>query len=83
MRAEQIEIYSDATNAAIMRHPGRRFPGLLIQGDTLFSLYQLSTRGSSHPEDLNELQDRLRGLLEHYKEVLAAHDIELPFYEGH
>ncbi|WP_425506589.1 DUF6959 family protein [Sphingomonas kyeonggiensis] len=38
MRTELIEIYSDATNAAVMRHPGRQFPGMLIQGDTLYSL---------------------------------------------
>jgi Family of unknown function (DUF6959) len=31
MHVEPVEIYSDQTNAAIMRHPGRRFPGVLIQ----------------------------------------------------
>jgi hypothetical protein len=38
MRVETVEIYSDATNAAILRHPDRRFPGLLIQGDTLHTI---------------------------------------------
>src|SRR5215467_14557846 len=40
MRVDQVEIFSDATNAAVMRHPDRRFPGLLVQGDTLSTLYQ-------------------------------------------
>lgn len=33
MREDKVEILSDTTNAAIMRHLGRRFPGVLIQGD--------------------------------------------------
>jgi len=38
MRSELVEIFSDATNAAVMRHPGRRFPGILVQGDTLHNI---------------------------------------------
>lgn len=38
MRSEDVEIFSDMTNAAVMRHPGRKFPGVLIQGDTLYTL---------------------------------------------
>src|SRR4051794_13704122 len=37
MRVEPVEIFADTTNAAVMRHPGRHFPGMLIQGDTLHS----------------------------------------------
>ena len=29
MRIEPIEIYADTTNAAVFRHPGRKFPGVL------------------------------------------------------
>jgi len=35
MRTENVEILSDRTNTAVMRHPGRRFPGVLVQGDSL------------------------------------------------
>lgn len=38
MRSDSVEIYSDQTNAAVMRHPDRRFPGILIQGDSLYTL---------------------------------------------
>jgi hypothetical protein len=38
MRIEPVEIYSDETNAAVMRHPERAFPGYLMQGDTLYLL---------------------------------------------
>jgi len=35
MRIEPVRIYSDASHGAVIRHRGRRFPGALIQGDTL------------------------------------------------
>jgi hypothetical protein len=38
MRVEPVEIYSDQTNAAVMRHPDRHFPGVLVQGDTLWTM---------------------------------------------
>ena len=38
MQIKDVEIYSDQTNAAVMRHPGRRFPGVLVQGDSLYAL---------------------------------------------
>jgi len=89
MRAESVEIYSDATNAAVLRHPARRFPGCLIQGDTLSSFLQSIrvVRNESHrlsPEAADELADiseRLEGLLAHYKSVLIEHNIPLPFFD--
>lgn len=89
MRIEPVEIYSDASNAAVLRHPGRRFPGLLVQGDTLCSLVQSLEQAKLDAGVLNEdaaveldsVIERLRELLEYYKVVLAQHDIKLPFYE--
>jgi hypothetical protein len=87
MRTEPVEIYSDATNAAIMRHPGRKYPGVLVQGDTLNSLYVLADavcRRASHVDpdmrdELEDLRQRLGHLLAHYKATLTAHGIPLPF----
>ena len=90
MRIDAVEIYSDQTNAAVLRHPGRRFPGVLVQGDTLYSMCQAadiiceSSRGALSEEDqaeLNNLRDHLWELLVHYKLVLTEHEIELPFSE--
>lgn len=84
MRTESVEIYSDETNRAVMRHPGRRFPGLLVQGDTLFTLCNMAdeacARGGSNKE-MDCLRDALRDLLLHYKIVLGEHDMRLPFDE--
>ena len=88
MRIEQIEIYSDATNAAVMRHPGRRFPGLLLQGDTLNNLHTIADRLSAETSnlldedtrsDLHELRDALRDFRDHYAQVLHEHSLPLPF----
>jgi hypothetical protein len=88
MRQEVVEILSDQTNAAVMRHPGRRFPGVLVQGDTLYNLCQRADlacralhRGAPGHDEANEVRNALWGLLNHYKAVLAEHDLPLPFSE--
>jgi hypothetical protein len=88
MKVEPVEIYSDATNAAVMRHPARKYPGVLVQGDTLASLVRaLASVQSSiqHSEDaaacLADVHDKLNELLQHYKGVLSEHSIGLPFHE--
>ena len=88
MREQLVEIYSDETNAAVLRHPGRKFPGVLVQGDTLhifcqrldFALNELG-RDSKVYDELNELRNSLWSLKKHYKSVLVEHDWPLPFNE--
>lgn len=88
MHIEQVEIYSDETNRAVLRHPGRKFPGVLVQGDSLHSLCQLADNAcagakneveAEHYAELNKLRNALWGYLQHYKAVLGEHDISLPF----
>jgi hypothetical protein len=91
MHTKSVEIYSDATNATVMRHPARKFPGVLIQGDT-FHLLCVSAdsacaaaRGVMSDDDLeslNEVRNHLWSLLTHYKSVLDEHKIGLPFSES-
>lgn len=88
MRIEQVEIYSDQTNSAVVRHPGRRFPGVLVQGDTLYSLCHQADGvcqevSRDHPayDELNDLRNHLWRLLSHYKLVLGEHGLPLPFVE--
>jgi hypothetical protein len=88
VHAELVEIYSDATNAAVMRHPGRKFPGVLVQGDTLHSMCQTADSACAagkqklSPEqflELNQLRNHLQSLLSHFKAVLGEHGVPLPF----
>lgn len=90
MRTDKVEIYSDATNAAVMKHPGRRFPGVLVQGDSLHTLCVAAdaackaSRGKITEDEyaeLNGLRNHLQELLIHYKNVLSEHQIPLPFSE--
>ena len=86
MRKEEEEIYSDASNAAVLRHPGRRFPGVLIQGDTLNNwsgMAKAALKGaapdSEQYDDLVELTKQLEGYVSHYARVLQEHGMALPF----
>jgi hypothetical protein len=88
MYTATVEVFSDQSNAAVMRHPGRKYPGLLVQGDTLHSLCAAAESCCKQLHDsLNEdasarmveLRDHLRSLVNHYKAVLGEHKIPLPF----
>jgi hypothetical protein len=90
MRIEPVEIYSDATNAAVMRHPGRKFPGYLLQGDSLHVMCLRADEAclnarpvldSESYQELNDLRNSLWAALNHYKTVLAEHGLPLPFNE--
>lgn len=88
MKVEQAEIYSDATNMAVMKHPGRAFPGVLIQGDSLFILWQQAervcqgiARGTVAIEDATYLRDLRGEYLTHYKMTMTKHEMKLPFVD--
>ena len=38
MKKLEVDVLSEATNAAVVRMPDRRFPGLVVQGDKLIDL---------------------------------------------
>ena len=91
MRTANVEIFSDQTNAAVMRHPERRFPGVLVQGDSLYALCRQAdvACASAEPsvnadtyDELNDLRNALWSYLNHYKTVLGEHQLSLPFTES-
>ena len=74
-----------------MRHPGRKFPGSLIQGDSLSILVDRAreiceaVKGSGNAELIGvaeELKVALEARLTDYENVLAKHKIELPYTKG-
>jgi hypothetical protein len=88
MRVSEVEILSDETNAAIMRHPGRAYPGVLVQGDSLHNLCTKADRTcsflvKSSPafEEMNEVRNALWTYLNHYKVTLTENKISFPFNE--
>lgn len=92
MEVELLEVYSRDSNYAIIKPPGRHFPGSVIQGDTLRQLCSLAIRVGQQVRDnadrneefLGDLQDLVNALVNrllHYQRVLGDHGIELPYSE--
>jgi hypothetical protein len=83
-----VEVLSDEVNAPIIRFPGRRFPGSLIQGDSLKSMTDLAVEILEHlnagdPEEAKAVAEELHSLLASrtnaYEKALKTHGIELPY----
>ncbi|WP_148665120.1 MULTISPECIES: DUF6959 family protein [Diaphorobacter] len=92
MKIAELEIYSEASNHAVVKPPGRQFPGIVVQGDSLAMLgaeaKELSERLKQlhiHDEELlclaQGLQEQLLERQLHYQQVLAQHGVALPYSE--
>ena len=84
MKITEVEIYSDASNLSVIRHPGRKYPGSLIQGDSLSNLCWLADNVRQNLDGgdleeargaLEELRAQLWGRYAHYKRVCHEHGI--------
>lgn len=88
---ELLEVYSTEINYAVIKTPGRHFPGAVIQGDSLSILCRSAQRIAEAVRDkktddeefpaeveylLHSLFDRLR----HYQYVLQQHGLKLPYF---
>lgn len=88
--ASHVLLLTEATNWAVVHLPGRAFPGVVIQGDSLNTLLheliairKRATRLHDSELDLeiDEVIDRLQRVLDSYKSVLKREGMELPFSE--
>ncbi|MDO0934465.1 hypothetical protein QQY66_23330 [Streptomyces sp. DG2A-72] len=84
----EAELFTDGGSDAVVRIPGRRFPGILLQGDSLHILrsdvaevVEACERG-----DLDEARDsaglllaNLDALLARYEAALGEHEISRPY----
>lgn len=89
MEIESVVVYSTDSNYAVIKPPGRSFPGAVIQGDSLAVLCDHALSVVSHVEngdtssedflgEVEELTNSLIGRLLHYQAVLNAHEIRRP-----
>ena len=85
---EEIQMYDHVSNSGIVHMPGRRFPAVAIQGDTLSGMLstalELMSKGKAYQdEDLYyasfDLAERLREHLTHYEEVLEKEGFKKPY----
>lgn len=83
-----LDQLSDRVNGPVLQYPGRRFPGVLIQGDSLHSLVALAdgvvtalnnSDTQSARDAAAELRDTLRAHLDHYVSVLRNYRMHPPF----
>jgi hypothetical protein len=90
MEQEYATLLTPAWNHAVVQLPGRRFPGVVFQGDSLFLLLEQvrevrealdAGRLDEAKEGAAELEDDLAGVLSGYESVLAARGIELPYFK--
>jgi hypothetical protein len=84
----EVSVLGDLVNSPVIHFPGRKFPGVLIQGDSLKSMADLVNEirqqltagdmeeASSVAEDLHGL---LRSHLEIYQRAMESHGLELPY----
>ena len=84
----QIEVLSETTNCPVIQMPGRKFPGVVIQGDSLKNLLILSgeiaeqakdTDLESLTETVNELKQLLAGYVYNYESTMRNCGKELPY----
>ncbi|HCT78032.1 MAG TPA: hypothetical protein DGG94_04065 [Micromonosporaceae bacterium] len=67
----EAELFSDGGNNAILRMPGRAFPGIVVQGDTLSTWrQQLAAALRTDPAD-GETLDELDYFVSELSEVLG------------
>lgn len=88
MKQIEVEVLSEATNNAVIRLPGRAFPGVVVQGDSLKILHDLAqelyeSAKNARSEEVTdlacELAELLAGRLQHYEVTLDAHHIKPPY----
>ena len=88
MASDTAQILSHSPNSGIVQLPGRKFPGVVIQGDTLSGMFDGAryllaefkrARDEERYYETLIFAEQLQGQLLHYEETLAKHKISLPY----
>ena len=75
-RATELEFLSPPVNQAVVRTPGRRLAGLVVQGDRLGEWVRMVR--SSDPEDREELRRELEDSLRELVRVSQLAGVGIP-----
>jgi hypothetical protein len=88
MTEDSPKLLSHIPNSGIVHLPGRKFPGIVMQGDSLFSLlhglrYLLERfkecKDEEHYFETLMIAETLYAQLLHYEETLSKHGMSLPY----
>jgi hypothetical protein len=86
--SEDVRLLARRGNIAVMQLPDRRYPGVMMQGDTFFilkrdveRLLQLLTESHSKErrEEIEEMHETLDRIMGFYEEVCERNGIQLPY----
>lgn len=83
---DDVKLLSPATNFAIVQLPGRRFPGIVVQGDSLQNFITdleaavKETDPAEREVILVDLIERFVSVRERYEMVLSQQGIERPYF---
>lgn len=85
MERTEVELYDRVGNVAVVRLPGRKVPGIFIQGDSFAILADdgrklAATAGDDVREPATDLAQALAELLAYYASTLTDHGIPLPYH---
>ncbi|MEL6893509.1 MAG: hypothetical protein AAFP84_18095 [Actinomycetota bacterium] len=84
----EVEVLTEQHNFAVIKLPSRRYPGVVLQGDSLAILVHdlLGVREALERSDIDVAVDGLADVVERLQEVkssyeraLSAHEIKKPY----
>ena len=79
MKKVEVDVLSSDSNSWVIKTPGRKYPAVVVQGDSLYHLKYLAQKiqellNGADKEELRdyveELNDLLAGRVTHYDDVL-------------
>ena len=85
---DKIQLYDHVSNSGIVHMPGRRFPGITLQGDSMCSLLAQSLFFMQKAKEHNDedmyyealgMAELFKFHLEHYEEILEKQGFEKPY----
>lgn len=88
MKTVNMELFTPPGNNAIVRLPGRKYPGIVLQGDSLHVLFGLICEIRKKTEDLggrdlldsvDDLHQQVQQMLDFYEHVCRENGIAIPY----
>jgi hypothetical protein len=88
MKKIEIEILSDTPNCPVVQMPNRKFPGMVLQGDSLRILldaaeeiYELSGHAPNAElsDEIVSLREKLAAYVSTYEEAMRSSGRNLPY----
>ena len=79
MKELTVLLYGEQTNNAVLKLPDRKYPGVLVQGDTLKNLLDTGELVASlaRQQGNDDLADEAEGLAEMLRDIYQAYVQEL------